>query len=53
MVTGTKKYKHEWCGKKMDEKSKNAIKFTDFQLYKDYGSNQKSTLQMTAIYDLI
>lgn len=26
----------------MDQKSKNTIKFTDFQLYKDYSSNQKS-----------
>lgn len=39
MVTGTKKYKHEWYGKKMDQKSKNTIRFTDFQLYQDYSSN--------------
>lgn len=38
MVTGTKKYKHEWCGKKTDQKSKNMIRFTDFQLNNDYSS---------------
>lgn len=31
-------------GGKMGQKSKNTRKFTDFQLCKDYGSNQKSIL---------
>lgn len=35
----TKKYKHEWYGKKMDQKSKHTIRFTDLQLHQDYSSN--------------
>lgn len=33
----------------MDQKLKNTTRFIDFQLYKDYSSNQKSTLQMIGI----
>lgn len=41
MVTGTKKLSMDGMGK-MNQKSKKAVRFTDFQIYKDCNSTGKA-----------